>query len=297
MSAVEEAERWTRRLARSHYENFLVVSWLLPRRLHQPMFNVYAYCRTVDDLGDEAEGDRLALLADWERQLEGCFAGSSGRGTAEAPLFVALEKTICEYDLPIEPFRGLIEANRQDQVISRYDTYADLLRYCECSANPVGRLVLMLFGYRDEQRFALSDATCTALQLANFWQDVARDYAMGRIYIPLEDRDQFGCSESELASGTFHAGWRALMEFEAERTRDLFRSGERLAPLVDRRLQLDLRLFSLGGMEVLKRIQAQGYDVLTRRPTVGAARQLGLLARALLYALGPIPFALSRGHA
>ncbi|HVA24142.1 MAG TPA: squalene synthase HpnC [Chloroflexota bacterium] len=277
MSAVAEAERWTRRLARSHYENFLLVSWLLPRRLHQPMFNLYAYCRTVDDLGDEAEGDRLALLADWERQLEACFARRP-----EGSLFVALEKTIRDYDLPIEPFRQLVQANRQDQTISRYETYAGLLKYCECSANPVGRLVLMLFGYRDEVRFALSDATCTALQLANFWQDVARDYAMGRIYLPLEDLERFDCTESELASRTFHAGWRALMDFEVERARELFRAGEPLVPLVERRLQLDLRLFTLGGMEVLNRIEAQGYDVLSHRPTVGAARQLGLLTRALV---------------
>ena len=288
MSAVAEAERWTRRLARSHYENFLVVSWLLPRKLHQPMFNLYAYSRTVDDLGDEAEGDRLALLDDWERQLEDCFAGRPS-----APLFVALEKTIRHYELPIQPFRRLIEANRQDQMVNRYQTYADLLTYCDSSATPVGRLVLMLFGYRDAERFALSDATCTALQLANFWQDVARDYAAGRIYIPLEDMARFGCSEAELATGTFHASWRALMEFEVERTRDLFHAGERLVPLVERRLQVDLRLFTLGGMEVLNRIEEQGYDVLSRRPTVGAWRQLGLLARAL--ASRPRP--LERAHA
>ena len=280
MSGLAAAERWTRRLARSHYENFLVVSWLLPRRLHQPMFNVYAYCRTVDDLGDEAEGDRLALLDDFEQEMERAFAGQP-----RTPVFVALQRTIHEYNLPKEFFRRLIDANRQDQRVRRYDTYDDLLKYCELSANPVGRLVLMLFGYRDEQRFALSDATCTALQLANFWQDVARDCAMGRIYIPLEDMQRFGCNESDLAAGMFHASWRALMKFEIERTRGLFRHGSQLVPLVDRRLQLDLRLFTLGGLEVLNRIEAQGYDVLSRRPSVGAWRQLGLLARAL--ASGP----------
>ena len=282
MYTVEQAERWTRRLARSHYENFLVVSWLLPRRLHQPMFNVYAYCRTVDDLGDEAEGDRLALLDDWQRRLEACF-----QGQAEQPIFVALGKTIRDYDLPIEPFQRLIQANRQDQLVSRYETYADVLDYCQHSANPVGRLVLMLFGYRDDRRFELSDATCTALQLANFWQDVARDYQLGRIYIPLEDMRRFGCTESQLASGTFDASWRALMEFEVERARDLFRTGEQLVPLMERRLQVDLRLVTLGGLEILNRIEAQGYDVLSRRPTVGAWRQIGLLARAILSVLSP----------
>jgi len=144
--------------------------------------------------------------------------------------------------------------------------------------------VLTLFGYRDEPRFELSDATCTALQLANFWQDVARDYQAGRIYIPLEDMRRFGCSESELASGMFHASWQALIEFEVERARELFRMGEQLVPLVARRLQIDLRLFTLGGIEVLNRIEAQGFDVLTRRPTVGAWAQLGLLVRALFSA-------------
>src|SRR5712691_3315287 len=280
MYSVGQAEHWTRRLARSHYENFLVVTWLLPRQLHQAMFNVYAYCRTVDDLGDEAEGDRLQLLADWERQLEDCFS----RRALDHPVYVALAKTIREYDLPIEPFRRLIQTNRQDQLVTRYETYAQLLDYCQYSANPVGRLVLTLFGYRDEPRFELSDATCTALQLANFWQDVARDYQAGRIYIPLEDMRRFGCSESELASGMFHASWQALIEFEVERARELFRMGEQLVPLVARRLQIDLRLFTLDGIEVLNRIEAQGFDVLTRRPTVGAWAQSGLLVRALFSA-------------
>ncbi len=284
MYTVEQAERWTRRLARSHYENFLVVTWLLPRRLHQPMFNVYAYCRTVDDLGDEAWGDRLALLADWERQLDCCLDGH-----AEHPVYVALAKTMRDYDLPAEPFRRLIEANRRDQLVSRYETYADVLDYCQYSANPVGRLVLMLFGYRDARRFELSDATCSALQLANFWQDVARDYRQGRIYIPLEDMRRFGCTEDQLASGRVDAGWRALMQFEIERTRELFRVGEQLVPLVERQLQVDLRLFSLGGREILNRIEAQNYDVLSRRPTVSAWRQLGLLAKAVFSARKPRP--------
>jgi squalene synthase HpnC len=278
MYDVREAERWTRRLARSHYENFLVVSWLLPRRLHQPMFNLYAYCRCVDDLGDEAQGDRLALLADWERQLEACFQSPN---ETEHPVFAALTGTVRDYDLPIDPFRRLIEANRRDQTVSRYQAYEDVLDYCRYSANPVGQLVLMLFGYRDAHRFELSDATCTALQLANFWQDVARDYRQGRIYIPLEDLECFGCTETPLASGIVDASWRALMKFEIDRTRALFRRGEQLVALVERRLQIDLRLFTLGGMEVLDRVEAQGYDVLTTRPRVPAWRHVALLAKAL----------------
>ncbi len=287
MYTVAQAEAWTRRLARSHYENFLVVTWLLPRRLQQPMFNVYAYCRGVDDLGDEADGDRLALLHDWQRQLEACYAGQ-----AEHPVFVALASTIRDYDLPIEPFQRLIEANRRDQTVHRYDTYEQLLDYCQYSANPVGQLVLMLFGHRDAQRFALSDATCTALQLANFWQDVARDYRIGRIYLPLEDLGRFGCREEQIGSGIFDATWRALMEFEVRRARALFHAGEPLVPMVERRLQIDLRLFTLGGLEVLNRIEAQGYDVLTKRPTVPKWRQLTLLLKAATYFLFPMPHSL-----
>ncbi|MDE3074010.1 MAG: squalene synthase HpnC [Chloroflexota bacterium] len=276
------AEQFTRRLARSHYENFLVVSWLLPKRLHQPMFNVYAYCRGVDDLGDEAEGDRLALLDDWERELEACYGGNP-----TAPTFVALAETVRQYDLPMQLFRDLIQANRQDQTVSRYNTYADLEAYCRLSANPVGRLVLCLFGYRDEPRLALSDATCTALQLANFWQDVASDYHQrGRIYLPLEDLRRFGCAEEGLAVGRIDPAWRELMAFEVERARRLFHEGLGLVDLVDRRLRIDLRLFSLGGVEILDRIEAAGYDVLSKRPHVPAARQLVLLMRALVS--GPV---------
>lgn len=293
MYTVEQAERWTRRLARSHYENFLVVSWLLPKRLHQPMFNVYAYCRTVDDLGDEAEGDRLALLDDWQRQLEACFAGEA----VEHPVFVALGSTIREFDLPFEPFWRLVEANRRDQTVTRYDTYDQLLDYCRFSANPVGRLVLMLFGYRDDERFALSDATCTALQLANFWQDVARDYRIGRVYLPQEDMRRFGCTEAALEMGIFDASWRAVITYEVDRARELFGVGAQLVPLVDRRLQVDLRLFTMGGLEILNRIEAQGFDVFTRRPTVPAWRHLGLLAKALVYALRPTSYALGRAGA
>ncbi len=274
---LSEARAYTRGLARSHYENFLVVSALLPRRLRQPMFDVYAYCRSVDDLGDEAEGDRPALLDGWERQLRECFAGS-----ARHPVFVALASTIRDHDLPLEPFLRLIDANRQDQTVRRYETYAQLEEYCRSSANPVGRLVLLLFGYRDERRFRLSDATCTALQLANFWQDVAVDYRLGRIYLPLEDMRRFGCREQDVASGSATDSFRRLMAFEVRRARDLFATGEGLIPLVDERLRVDLRLFSLGGREILNRIEAQDYDVLSRRPTVAAWRQLGLLVRAVL---------------
>ncbi|MGH2470764.1 MAG: squalene synthase HpnC, partial [Chloroflexota bacterium] len=255
---MQEAEAFTRRLAHRHYENFLVVSWLLPRRLHQHMFNVYAYCRGVDDLGDEAPGDRLALLDAWEQELNACCAGQ-----ATNPTFVALASTMRACELPPQLLRDLIQANRQDQLVQRYERYDDLVAYCRLSANPVGRLVLHLFGVADEQRALLADATCTALQLANFWQDVTSDYAeRGRIYLPLEDLRRFDYSEEDLAAHRVNERWRQLMHFEIQRTRELFATGRGLLPLVERRLRVDLQLFMLGGLEVLQRIETRGYDVL-----------------------------------
>ncbi|MHB8619185.1 MAG: squalene synthase HpnC [Chloroflexota bacterium] len=279
---LDEACRSTRRLARSHYENFVVVSWLLPRALRQPMYDIYAFCRTVDDLGDEANGDRLALLDRFEEKLGECFSGRPSE-----PLFVALAHTIERHHLPQEPFLALIDANRQDQRVSRYDTYAELEAYCRLSANPVGRLVLGLFGYQDEERCRLSDATCTGLQLANFWQDVGEDYRRGRVYLPLEDLRRFGYEVAELARGETNDAWRRLMAFEVERARSLLWQGRALIPLGERRLRVDLELFSMGGLEILREIEATGFDVFASRPRIPGWRQVGLVARAVAsHALG-----------
>jgi squalene synthase HpnC len=275
-----EAYASCRRLATSHDENFTLVSWLLPRALRPHMYALYAYCRGVDDLGDEAEGDRLALLDDWEAELRRCY-----NGTPQQPAFLALQETTRRFDIPREPFLRLIEANRVDQRVSRYRNYDDLLAYCENSANPVGHLVLYLFGHRDQERQRLSDATCTALQLTNFWQDVRRDLDKGRIYIPLEDMARFGYSEGDLLEARFDERFRALMEFQVQRTRALFRQGLELIPKVRGRLRLDLRLFSLGGLAVLDAIEGIGYDVLHRRPTLSKARKTWLAVRGLL----PVP--------
>ena len=275
--SLAEGYAYCQRLATSHYENFSVVSWLLPRPLRPHMYAVYAYCRGVDHLGDEAEGDRLALLDDWEAELRRCYEGSP-----QQPAFVALQETVRRFDIPTEPFRRLIEANRADQRVSRYRTYNDLLGYCENSANPVGRLVLYIFGYRDEERQMLSDATCTALQLTNFWQDVRRDLDKGRIYIPLEDMERFGYGEADLLAGRSDGRFRDLMAFQVQRTRELFRDGLALIPKVSGRLTLDLRLFSLGGLAVLDAIEGMGYDVLQRRPTLSRARKAWLVVRGLL---------------
>jgi squalene synthase HpnC len=271
MSAAEAFE-YCRRYASSHYENFTVVSRFLPRRLRPHFFALYADCRFVDDLGDESAGDRLALLDAWEAALRRCY-----EGRPQHPILVALAETVRQYDIPIEPFLRLIEANRMDQRIHRYATYDDLLRYCRYSANPVGRLVLHLMGYTDEERRRLSDCTCTALQLTNFWQDVGRDLEKGRIYIPLEDMARCGYPEERLLTRVVNDAFRRLMALEVERARRLFEVGRRLEDLVDRRFRVDLRLFRLGGERILRAIERQGYDVLHRRPSLSKGEKLWLM--------------------
>src|SRR5579871_2895405 len=278
----EEARRYCERLAKSHYENFLVAGLFCPRPLRQHFYNVYAYCRISDDLGDEI-GDKqksLILLDWWEDEV-----GAMYRGAPRHPVFVALSETVEKFGIPADPFRDLLTAFRQDQVTPRYPTYADVLDYCKNSANPVGRLVLSLCGYSDAERLALSDKTCTALQLANFWQDVARDLEKDRVYLPLEDLERFGYTEAELFARRFTPAFAALMRFEVERARALFAEGLALCPLVDRRVRLDIAMFNRGGLEVLRRIERQGYDVLSRRPAIPKSRQMAILSRRLLAGL------------
>ena len=268
------------RLARTHYENFPVGSMLLPARLRKHVFNIYAYCRVCDDLSDET-GDpalSLRLLEWWREELHECFAGGPRH-----PVFVALRPTIEEFDLPIQPFDDLISAFIQDQQVTRYATFEQLLRYCERSANPVGRLFLCLMGYRDEARLRLSDMTCTALQLVNFWQDIAPDYAKGRIYIPQEDMDRFGYSEAELRNHIANAGFVRLMRFELTRTREFFEGGAALGGLVEGGGAADVDLFNRCGLALVGEIERRGYDVLRRRIEVSKRRKLllalGWLAR------------------
>lgn len=271
---IHEARRYCERLATSHYENFLVAGLFCPRPLRQHFYNIYSYCRISDDLSDEI-GDphkSLVLLDWWEDELLAMY-----RGEPRHPVFVALSETVAEFNIPADPFRDLLTAFRQDQVTTSYPTYADLLGYCKNSANPVGRLVLYLFGYHDAERQSLSDSTCTALQLANFWQDVTRDLEKLRIYIPLEDLARYGYTQEQLFARTFNPEFAALMKFEVERARELFVAGARLGALVDRRVRLDVEMFSRGGLEVLRLIERQEYDVLTRRPAISKPRQLQML--------------------
>ena len=278
-----DAREYCRRLARSHYENFSVASWFLPERLRQHFFNVYAYCRISDDLGDEV-GDpaaSLQLFDQWETELNACYDGDPAR-CPRHPVFVALAETVRKFEIPKHEFMDLLTAFRQDQSIRRYQTFNDLLGYCRYSANPVGHLVLYLCGYRDSERQLLSDYTCTALQLANFWQDVSADFAKGRIYLPLEDLHRFGVSEEVIRDGENTSAFCEMIKFEVERAREWFTQGMPLVAKVDRTLATDIGLFGRGGQEILNAIERQHYAVLGRRPAISKTRKLALVARAAL---------------
>jgi squalene synthase HpnC len=280
--SLEEARAYCERLARSHYENFSVATWFLPARLRPHFYSIYAYCRISDDLGDEVGNPQqsLALLDEWEQELNACYAGAPRH-----PVFVALRPAILTCGIPRDPFANLLTAFRQDQTVTRYRTFDELLGYCVNSANPVGRLVLYACGYSDAERQQLSDFTCTALQLANFWQDVLVDYRKGRIYLPLEDLVRYGVQESDIAESRFTPQFRELMRFEVERAREWFRRGRPLLGMVDRDLAIDIELFSRGGEEILNCIERQDYDVLRARPVISKPRKLALVASAAVQAL------------
>ncbi|AMV37593.1 squalene synthase HpnC [Planctomyces sp. SH-PL62] len=266
------------RLTASHYENFSVVTWLTPRE-HRPAFqSIYAFCRWSDDLADEV-GDparSLELLAWWRGELDAMF-----EGRARHPVMIALGETVDRYGIPPGPFHALIDAFVQDQSVTDYATFDQLCDYCTGSADPVGRLVLYVAGAFDEENAKLSDATCTALQLANFWQDVSRDLDIGRIYLPREDRERFGVREDDLRARRFTPAFADLLKFEVARTRELFDRGRPLLSRIPGEFAVDVDLFSRGGLAILDRIEACGFDVLSARPSLGKAAKLGLMARAV----------------
>ena len=277
-ASLAEAERYCRKIATSHYENFNVVTWLLPRHLHQHFYNVYAFCRWADDLADEAGSTERAteLLSWWRTELEACYAGD-----ARHPVFFALRPTIDQFAIPIDPFADLISAFEQDQRVREYDTFDQLRDYCRRSADPVGRIVLRLCERSTDENVAWSDSICTGLQLANFWQDVSRDLTIGRVYLPREDRLQFGYDDESLRSRVTNDAFLALMKFEVDRAREWLTAG---LPLIERlpgRVRVDIDLFARGGLQILKEIERAGYRVWDRRPVISKCGFAQLFAAAL----------------
>ena len=275
--SLKEAQGYCERLARTHYENFSVATWFLPARLRQHFYNVYSYCRISDDLGDEVGNPQqsLQMLDQWEAELNACYSGSP-----KHPVFVALAETVHQFSIPKHEFSDLLIAFRQDQTVIRFETFDDLLGYCRYSANPVGHLVLYLCGYSDAERQQLSDYTCTALQLANFWQDVTVDYVKGRIYIPLEDLRRCGVTEDDITCRRATPQFIGLMKFQVQRAREWFDRGLPLVKKVNKELAIDIELFSRGGQEILNAIERQGFDVLSSRPVISKSRKLWLVLRA-----------------
>ena len=276
---IEESFLHCERIAKEHYENFPVASLAVPRNLRPYVWAVYAFARVADDFADEGSrlpAKRLEALDSWERQLDDALAGHPG-----GPVFVALGETVARTSLPVQPLRDLLIAFRMDVTTSRRQTFDEVLGYCRCSANPVGRLVLQLFGAASVATVERSDDICTALQLTNFWQDIAVDLQKDRIYLPLDDLERFGYTEADLRASVLDARFRELMKFQVDRTRSLFLRGRPLLALVSGRLRFELDLTWRGGMAILDALEQSGYDVFTTRPVVGRADKLRILAAAI----------------
>jgi squalene synthase HpnC len=276
---LDRARSYCAWMTRTHYENFTVASVLLPRRLLSPFYSIYAYCRWADDLADESNDpeEALKLLSWWRQQLLDCYAG-----TASHPVMIALQPTIKQFRIPPEPFLNLLVAFERDQRVKEYQSLAELFDYCRYSANPVGHLILSLFEALNPETAALSDSICTGLQLANFWQDVERDYRqLGRIYLPAEERERFGYSYESLSRKECTPEFRRLMQSLVALTREQFDNGRPLLDKVPREARIDIRLFMDGGRAILDRIEALNFDVWNLRPKLGKRQKTGLLLRAL----------------
>ena len=283
-SRVEAAYESCRRLARRHYENFPVASYLVPRDQRDALAAIYAFARCADDFADEGVGKgtaavkpeaRLQQLADWRQKLNDCYLDH-----ADHPVFVALSDAARRFQLSRQHFEDLLRAFELDVHVNRHRNLPSLLAYCSCSANPVGRLVLELFAHRDAELVTLSDNICTALQLTNFWQDVAVDLERDRVYLPLEDLARFEYSLEDLRAARVDERWRRLLAFELERTREMFARGRSLVGQVTPGLRLQLGMTWLGGMRILDKIEAAEYDVFRCRPSLGRGDFLQLLVRA-----------------
>jgi hydroxysqualene synthase len=276
-----QAYRHCELLARNHYENFPVASLFLPKAKRPFLWSIYAFARTADDFADEGTltpDERLRRLDDWQERLDRCTAGNP-----DDPVFIALADTLERTGAPPALLADLLTAFRMDVTVRRYEQFSDLLAYCRCSANPVGRLVLHVFGNATPRTTTLSDQICTALQLANFWQDVRTDWEKGRVYLPLEDCVRFGYNASDIGRGRADDAFRLLLQFQVDRTRALFQSGRPLLEEATRALRFELALTWHGGMTILNMIRNQDYDVLSRRPSLGIGRKLTVVARALLH--------------
>ncbi len=263
-----------------HYENFPVASLLLPRTLRQPVEVIYRFARSADDLADEGDTpswERLQRLAAYQENLDRIEAGTP----PDDPLFQELARVIAAYRLPVQLFRDLLDAFTQDVTQTRYADYPELLDYCRRSANPVGRLLLHLFGRTGPEQLEQSDCICSALQLVNFWQDVAIDWQKGRIYLPLEDLERFGVGPADIATGKAHAGWRRLLQFQVDRTRALMLAGAPLVHHLPGRLGWEIRFTVQGGLRILERIEQAGHDVFRQRPVLGLRDWLAIARRSL----------------
>jgi squalene synthase HpnC len=276
-----EAQAWCRNLASTHYENFHVATFFLPRKVRPHFESIYAYCRVADDLGDEVADPAVAtrLLDTWGSMLDECYDTPE---RSMHPVFVALHETIREYNPPRQLFLDLLHAFRMDQVKTEYQSWQELLEYSHYSANPVGRLVLWVCGYREESLGLLSDKVCTALQLANFWQDVVEDAERGRRYVPADAMLLYGVDEGQIEGRVFTPEFRAMVESLVTRTREMLLEGGSISEHVDRELAVTLDLFRKGGEAILDGITAQGFDVLRGRPVVTKTKKLSLLLNAFV---------------
>lgn len=281
--SVDASFRYCEQLARGHYENFPVGSVLVPSNRRKHVYSIYAFARTADDFADEGyEADisvatRMARLDEWQKKLQDSY-----RGVADDPIFIALSETIRELRLPVALFEDLLSAFKQDVTKTRYRDFDEVLDYCSRSANPVGRLILLLFDYRDEKLHRMSDDVCTGLQLANFWQDVSIDIRKDRIYLPADEMAHYGVTEDDLRSGRFTERYASLMKYQVERTHEIFNRGRMLSKLVSGRLAIELRLTWLGGMRILERIEEQGFDTLRSKPMITSLDKIRLIVQSLL---------------
>jgi squalene synthase HpnC len=277
--SAEDGYSYCEQIARNHYENFPVASRFIPKEMRRYVWAIYAFARIADDFADEPGytlAERMDNLNQWEQHLFECYNGNPTHR-----VFAALADTVEHFQIPMELFRNLLAAFYADVSVKRYETYDDLLAYCRNSANPIGRLVLLLFNYRSETMMEYSDSICSALQLANFWQDVSADLEKGRIYIPGEDLAEFNYSEEDLFARRFNDRFRSLMAFEVQRTADMFVEGKPLLSKVDRNLSLELRLTWNGGTKILQKIHKMDYNVLTKRPVLNFFDKIGIFLQKL----------------